>query len=449
MAADGRSLICIAVPDGASVMPIRERLALHWAVTVAAGIDQAHRALRRSTFQVGVVAIASGTAIDPMDLTALLHADPAMQWIGVFPAGLSETDHWRELIVDALVDFHTHPVDLERLALTVGHTYGMARLLGQMKMSLPAGDSGAADIVGDSPAMLQLQRQVRKVARVDAPVLVSGESGTGKELTAHLLHAHSARRAGPFVPVNCGAIPASLIQSELFGYERGAFTGASAARQGLFASAAGGTLFLDEIADLSLDLQTNLLRFLQEKTITRVGSSQSIHIDVRIVAATHVDLEEAVRQGRFRQDLYYRLNVLALTVPPLRDRREDIALLAHHFFRKFGAEKNRRLLGFSTKALNALEAHAWPGNVRELINRVRRAMVMAEGRLVKVTDLGLADRVEPRVSEELDDARVNAERHAIMTGLHRARKNVSQAAKDLGISRMTLYRLMAKHRIRL
>ena len=383
-------------------------------------------------------------------MTALLHSSPGMQWIGVFPPGICDLEPWRELIVDSLVDFHTTPLDTVRFSQTIGHTYGMARLLDQMKLdqatpvpALPV----AGEIVGSSPAMAQLQRHIRKVARVDAPVLLAGESGSGKELAAQQLHRFSARSAGPFVPVNCGAIPAGLIQSELFGYERGAFTGASQSRQGMFESAAGGTLFLDEIADLSLELQANLLRFLQEKTINRVGSTQSIRIDVRIVAATHGDLEDAVQTGRFRQDLFYRLNVLALTVPPLRERVEDISLLANHFFAKFFAEKNPRLVGFSTRAIHAMEAHPWPGNVRELINRVRRAMVMAEGRLIKLGDLGLERRIESRLKEELGDVRVNAERHAIVAGLHRAHRNVTQAARDLGVSRMTLYRLMAKHDI--
>jgi DNA-binding NtrC family response regulator len=442
-----RNLVCVAIPAIEAAAPIRDCLSAQWNVTVARDIESADALIRRHRFDIGIVVVSEPSAVDVGDVQALLHAHPAMQWIGIFPAGACQVPAWRELIVDSLVDFHTLPVDSARLAAMVGHTHGMGRLLEQMKG--PTTADANQDMVGESAVMARLLRHIRKVARVDAPVLVSGESGVGKELAAQQLHRYSTRCNGPFVPVNCGAIPASLIQSELFGYERGAFTGAAQSRIGMFESASGGTLFLDEIADLSLDLQTNLLRFLQERTISRVGSSQSIRIDVRVIAATHVDLEEAVAKGRFRQDLFYRLNVLALTVPPLRERKEDVAPLAKHFFERFGAEKNPRLLGFSTRALHAMEAHPWPGNVRELINRVRRAMVMAEGRLIKVGDLELEGRPEPRLKEDLGVVRVQAERRAIVTGLHRAEHNVSQAARDLGVSRMTLYRLMAKHDITL
>jgi transcriptional regulator with PAS, ATPase and Fis domain len=204
------------------------------------------------------------------------------------------------------------------------------------------------------------------------------------------VHAHSARRKGPFVPINCGAIPASLIQSELFGYERGAFTGAAQARRGLIETAQGGSIFLDEIGDLPMELQANLLRFLQEKTIYRLGSTHSIAVDVRVIAASHVNLAEAVQRGAFREDLYYRLNVLALDVPPLRERKEDLLPLAEDFFHTFSSERAPRVKGFSGRAAQAIRDYDWPGNVRELINRVRRAMVMAEGRLIAPQDLGLS-----------------------------------------------------------
>lgn len=439
-----RNVICVGA-DADECGPILAALSNQWEVAIASGVHAADVFLRRRNFHVGIVVVTDPARTNLGETAALLHSHPGVQWIGVFPPGICEIAPWRELIVDSLVDFHTLPVDPARLRSMVGHTDGMARLLDQMMPPIAAPNT--QDIVGNSAIMARLQRHICKVARVDAPVLVSGESGVGKELAAQQLHRHSARASGPFVPVNCGAIPASLIQSELFGYERGAFTGAAQARVGMFESASGGTLFLDEIADLSLDLQTNLLRFLQERTISRVGSTQSIRIDVRIIAATHVNLEDAVRQGRFRQDLFYRLNVLALTVPPLRERKEDVAMLAAHFFAKFSKDKNARLLGFSAQAIRALEGHSWPGNVRELINRVRRAMVMADSRLIKLTDLDLERRTKTRFKEELGDARTHAERHAIVTGLHRARRNVSQTARDLGVSRMTLYRLMAKHDI--
>lgn len=444
MTTNRRNLVCVSIPEGESTA-FREKLSPTWNITTAGDPASAHASMRCTRMHVGVLWVEDTSTVDVDEFASLLRGHRGMQWIGVFPAGIGNHPAWRELIVDSLVDFHTMPVDLSRLTTTIGHTYGMARLLDQTKS--PPATAVREGIVGNSPAMSKLQRDLRKVATVDAPVLILGESGSGKELTAQQLHRYSPRAGGPFVPVNCGAIPAALIQSELFGYERGAFTGAAQSRQGMFESAAGGTLFLDEIADLSLELQTNLLRFLQERTINRVGSTQSIRVDVRIIAATNVDLEEAVRKGRFREDLFYRLNVLLLTVPPLRDRREDIVSLAQHFFAKFEAEKNARLLGFSTAAVNAMETHAWPGNVRELINRVRRAMVMAEGRLIRINDLGLERHGEARAPEELGPVRINAERLAILSGLHRTHRNISQTARDLGISRMTLYRLMAKHDI--
>lgn len=439
-----RRLICIAISDDDALEPIKRRMP-EWDIHFAHDINAASCLLRRPDFHVGIIAVSNFHQEKVSEVAALLNAHCDIQWIGVFPTGICESSEWRELIVDSLVDFHTLPIDFERLAQVVGHSYGMAKLREQTKL-LPRFSKDAI-LIGDGPAMGQLLRHVRKIARVDAPVLISGESGSGKDLAAQALHRYSDRAAKPFVPVNCGAIPASLIQSELFGYERGAFTGAAHSKQGMFESAAGGTLFLDEIADLSLELQTNLLRFLQEKTINRVGSTQSIVIDVRIIAATHVNLEEAVRTGKFREDLFYRLNVLNLTVPPLREHPEDVAGLAQYFFTKFTEEKNPRLTGFSRNAIRAMESHPWPGNVRELINRVRRAMIMAEGRLVTVGDLGLEQRLDSRLREALGDIRVTAERHAVLTGLHRAQRNVSQAARDLGVSRMTMYRLMAKHDI--
>ena len=243
-------------------------------------------------------------------------------------------------------------------------------------------------------------------------------------------------------------MPSALIQAELFGYEQGAFTGALKAKAGLIETAQGGTIFLDEIADLPLDQQANLLRFLQEGTIYRVGSTKSISVNARVIAASHVNLQTAAAAGRFREDLFYRLQVLPINVPPLRARREDLGDLAQHFFNTFSADKNPALQGFSNSALEAIEQHDWPGNVRELINRVRRAMVLGEGRLITPFDLGLAQlAVSPVIACSLDTMRVDAERKAICVKLEEARYNISRAARELGVSRMTLYRLMAKHQI--
>jgi DNA-binding NtrC family response regulator len=237
------------------------------------------------------------------------------------------------------------------------------------------------------------------------------------------------------------------MQSELFGYERGSFTGAVKDKRGMIESAAGGTLFLDEVGDLMLELQANLLRFLQERTINRVGSSQSVEVDVRVIAASHMRLEDAVRDGRFREDLLYRLNVLPLGVPALRERKEDLQMLALHFFVKFGKDKNPRLNGFSNRAMLAMQSHDWPGNVRELINRIHRAMVMSEGRLITPEDMGLTCPLAKSLGDALVDARVRAECDAIVESLHGNGNNKTRAARKLGVSRMTLYRLMDKHGI--
>jgi len=301
---------------------------------------------------------------------------------------------------------------------------------------------------GQSPAMRNLYRTIEKVARFDAPVLISGESGTGKEVTARTIHGRSLRRDGPFVPVNCGSLPVNLVHSELFGHEKGSFTGAHQRKIGSIQAADGGVVFLDEIGDLPPELQSSLLRFLQEKTIVRVGATQHIRIDARVIAASHVDLWDAVKRGRFREDLYYRLNVLNIHIPPLRERAGDIALLAQAFFNQAGAQKTAQVGGFSSTAVAAMEAHAWPGNVRELINRVQRAMIMCEGRSITAADLGLDPRTAaaevglPRRTADL------IERNVIHEMLRHNANNIAATARELGISRVTLYRLLRKFDIR-
>jgi DNA-binding NtrC family response regulator len=380
------------------------------------------------------------------DLDGFLRRHRATQWVGtVAPIDLDNAA-CRDLIGEHLHDFHTEPVDPARLAHTLGHAHGWAMLRrGPPDAGTAGGDAAATMLVGRSDAMLRLRGHVARVARVDAPVLISGESGSGKELTAQAIHALSGRAARPFVPVNCGAIAPTLIQSELFGHERGAFTGATRGKAGLIESAHGGTLFLDEIGDLPKDLQANLLRFLQEKTICRLGSTRSMPVDVRVVAATHVHLQQAVVAGHFREDLYYRLAVLPVAVPPLRERRDDVAALAEHVFRLYADERTPRLTGFSSRAVAAMLDHAWPGNVRELINRVRRALVMADGRLVTPQDLGLEPAAPAPGQAALDDVRARTERLALRECLLRTGQNVSRAARDLGVSRTTMYRLLSKH----
>jgi DNA-binding NtrC family response regulator len=420
-------------------------LAEDWDVHVALSLGAASRLIGEQHFVVGFMLVVNPDARFCAEIDDFLRSHPHMEWVGGFESSALQLQECRDLVFERMFDHLTMPVDAQRLAATLGHAFGRATL----RHGPAHGDTAANEspIVGATPTIQRLMRQVKRIAKVDAPALICGESGSGKELVAQAIHNASQRASAPFVVVNCGAIPAALIQSELFGHEKGSFTGADRQRRGLIEAANGGTLFLDEIGDLPLDMQTNLLRFLQESTIDRVGSTKSIRVDARVIAATHVDLEAAVASGAFRKDLYYRLNVLPLTVPSLRERGDDIQLLAQHFFDKFASDRGCRLKGFSRRAIVAMTNHDWPGNVRELINRIRRAIVLAEGKWILPTDLGLQQLEEKASRVPLDEARMKAERHVISETLQSAGKNVSFAAKQLRISRMTLYRLMAKHRI--
>jgi DNA-binding NtrC family response regulator len=414
-----------------------------WRLHEVNDLVTAHRLMQEKNFTVGLLVPGKIDDSACTSLDAFLRAHQSVEWVGAFDADLLGTPRCRDLIVDHLFDHHTLPVKLDQIASTLGHAQGHAALRQSSRASEPS--RGDRNIIGNGDSAKLLFRQIQRVAKVDAPVLICGPSGSGKELTAQAVHRHSNRASGPFVPVNCGAIQATLIQSELFGHVKGAFTGATTDGRGLIEAASGGTIFFDEIGDLSLDLQINLLRFLQEKTISRVGSTKSIQVDARVIAATHVNLEKAVAEGRFREDLFYRLNVVQLKVPSLKERQSDIAVLASHFFEHFSNEKAAQLKGFSRRAMLALDEHHWPGNVRELINRVRSAMVMAEGRLISPADLGLEEPTQSAGWDALESARSHAERGVISVSLQQSGKNVTEAAKHLGVSRMTLYRLMAKH----
>jgi DNA-binding NtrC family response regulator len=438
-----KRLLCVAIKGARAV---REKCGAlsGWDVCTVSSMHEASRVLESQRFMVGLLLdCIGGASCDDADRFLRRHC--GLQWVGVFERSTLDDPDWRALVTDHLCDFHTTPLDRARLHHTLGHAHGWAML--RERAVQHAAPESISTIHGQSAAIVALRAQIRKVAPVNAPVLIWGESGSGKELAAHAIHAHSARAAGPFVPVNCGALPPSLIQSELFGYERGAFTGAAKEKAGLIESAAGGTLFLDEIGDLPKEIQSNLLRFLQERTITRIGATREIAVDVRVIAASHVNLKRAVAQGLFREDLYYRLNVLPIEVPPLRERKADLPSLAELFFREYAAEKGAHVKGFSSKAMRAMEQHDWPGNVRELINSIRRAMVLADGRLITPGDLNLADDSFVFSGDALVESRVRAERDAICISLANAGKNVTHAARDLGVSRMTLYRLLAKHNI--
>lgn len=302
-------------------------------------------------------------------------------------------------------------------------------------------------MVSRAPCMRRVIEQIQVVAGVDAPVFITGESGTGKELAARAIHELSPRADAPFIAVNCGAIPPSLIQSELFGYEKGAFTDANNRRMGKIEGASGGTLFLDEVSELPYDLQANFLRFIESGSISRLGSHRETHTDVRIIAASNRDVPLLVEEGRFRQDLFYRLNVLEIRMPPLRERKQDIEPLVELFFERFKHYRPPGLVGISPQAMRLLHEHDWPGNIRELMNTVCRAMLMSDTPFIEVADLPIDNPNRPRRPATLEEIRQQAERTTIVNALKRSRHNVARASRELGVSRVTLYRLMDKYDI--
>jgi two-component system, NtrC family, response regulator len=345
-------------------------------------------------------------------------------------------------------DFFAKPFEPELLNLTIDRAFRLVELQRENRrlqsMQTPDALSG---LMTRDPAMLKVCRTIEKVATSNATVMLLGESGTGKEVLARGLHQASPRRGGKFVAINCAAIPENLLESELFGYEKGAFTGAAKTTLGKIEMASGGTLMLDEIGDLPFSLQAKLLRFLQERTIERVGGRQEIPVDVRIVCATHQDLKALSKESRFREDLYYRLAEIVVDIPPLRARVGDAALLAHAFVRRFAQEQNRGTLALSEEAVRAIEAHPWPGNIRELENCIKRAVIMVDGSQIASQDIGLTvpGMVDDDNVFDLRTIREKAERNAIISAMGRVNGNVVKAAEMLGVSRPTLYDLM--HRL--
>ena len=348
-------------------------------------------------------------------------------------------------------DFLVKPVSGNRLLSTVTNAAEQAGLVASaepepvVSKSRPKGFHG---FIGQSVSMMAVYRTIESVANSRATVFVTGESGTGKEVAAEAIHAESKRRSGPFVAINCGAIPENLLESELFGHVKGAFTGAVENRIGAAKAADGGTLFLDEICEMDLKLQVKLLRFLQERVIERIGGRKPISVDTRIVCATHQNLEEMITEGSFRDDLYYRLAEIVVKIPTLAERSGDAALLAKHFLKRYADEMNPSVKGLAPDALAALDAWAWPGNVRELENRMKRAVIMADEKLITAADLDLADKDEdgPELLN-LKAAREIADRKAIRRAIARTQGNISNAAKLLGISRPTLYDLIKQYEL--
>lgn len=346
-------------------------------------------------------------------------------------------------------DFYQKPVDIEELGLIVRRAYNLHRIEAENRaLQSRAGDGNTVlgGLITAAPEMVRVARTIERVANTNVSVMLLGASGTGKELLARGLHDASDRKGGAFVAINCAAIPENLLESELFGHEKGAFTGAVKTTEGKIELASGGTLFLDEVGDIPLPLQVKLLRFLQERTIERIGGRKSISVDTRIVCATHQDLEAMIADGRFREDLFYRLAEIVVRIPSLAERPGDATLLAKVFVKRFAREMNQQVKGFAADALAAIDAWKWPGNVRELENRVKRAVIMADGKLVNAADLDLdGSQEEDAQPLNLKSAREQADRRVIRHALARSEGNISNTAKLLGISRPTLYDLLKQY----
>jgi two-component system, NtrC family, response regulator len=361
--------------------------------------------------------------------------------------GNGDRGNARRAVELGAADYLSKPVDITEYETVLKRNTYLHTL--EAENAKEAADAEASarfeEIIGNTPKMKEVFGVVSLVAKTDVTVLVQGESGTGKELVSRAVHYKSRRKNAPFVPINCGAIPETLLESELFGHEKGAYTGAHVQRKGKLELADNGTVFLDEIGEMSLPLQVKLLRFLQEREIERLGGRQRVRVDTRIIAASNRELRAEVAAGRFREDLYFRLSVVTVTLPPLRERAEDIAVLAHAFLRR-SCQEYRRKLQFSSEALSAISQHPWPGNIRELENAVQRATIMAKGRFIEPGDLGIAAAVgTERLS--LREARNRVERQVVVDALVRTKGNISRAATELGISRPALHDLLEKHQI--
>jgi two-component system NtrC family response regulator len=419
-------------------------------VILAGDREAALEALR--THQPAVVTLDLGLPPDPdgvsegfATLEAILATRPNTKVIVASGHGARESA--RRAIAMGAFDFYHKPVDIDELGLIVRRAYHVAELEAENRRLAEVGNSGdkvLGGIVTAAPEMIKVARMIERVATANVSVMLLGASGTGKELLAKGLHNASARAGEAFVAINCAAIPENLLESELFGYEKGAFTGAVKTQPGKIEMAEGGTLFLDEVGDIPLPLQVKLLRFLQERVIERVGGRKTIPVDVRIVCATHQDLDAMIAAGRFREDLFYRLAEIVVRIPSLKERPGDAVLLAQYFLTRFARENGRDFKGLTPDAIAAISDWPWPGNVRELENRMKRAVIMAEGSRLTAADLDLVNSSD-EAALTLKVARENADRQAIRRAMLRADGNVSTAAKFLGVSRPTLYDLLKQY----
>ena len=422
-----------------------------YSVVTATDRESAAAAVRRQAPSVVLLDLGLPPAPDTPDegfatLREIVQIAPETKVVVV--SGQDERENAVQAIGLGAYDFCSKPIDLEMLTLIVDRAFRLSdlelenRLLRDRRVETPL-----PGIVTSSRSMSAACRMVERAARANVTVLLLGESGTGKELMAKALHAASDRASEPFVAINCGAIPDNLLESELFGFEKGAFTGAVKQTLGRLELANQGTVFLDEIGDLPLPLQVKLLRFLQERVIERVGGRRPIPVDVRVVCATHQDLKTRIDTGEFREDLFYRVSELVIDIPPLRDRDDDVVLLANYFFRNYNLSQKRSLRGFTTDALSAISAYSWPGNVRELENRVKRAVILADDTRITAADLDLEEGTTETSPMTLKEAREQADIRAIQLALAVSRGNLSQTAKYLGVSRPTIYDLVRQYGI--
>ncbi len=400
------------------------------------------------TLDLGLPPDADGTSEGFQALEDILGQAPHTKVIVV--TGNNDRQHALQAVSMGAYDFFYKPIDADLLGFIVNRAYRLHELEDEnQRLHFTGGNSPLEGVITGSPQMLKMCRTVEKVAPSDATVLVLGESGTGKELIARSIHSLSGRSDERFVAINCAAIPENLLESELFGYEKGAFTGAVKTTPGKIESASGGTLFLDEVGDMPMPLQAKLLRFLQERVIERVGGRQEIPVDVRVICATHKDLPQLAREGTFREDLYYRVSEITIRIPALREREGDALLLARVFLEKFSKQMGKQQHRFSKDALSAIEAYPWPGNVRELENRVKRAVIMAEHKQISVSDLELGGAgVDDTRTFNLREIREQAERQAIVRAMGHVGGKISQASELLGVSRPTMYDLIKKYNLK-
>ncbi len=450
MSVDSRAKLLIVEDDEGLQRQLR------WAyddyeVLVASNRDSAINLLRAE--EPPVVTLDLGLPPDPNGVTegfatleTILSLKPETKVIVASGHGARESA--LRAIASGAYDFYQKPVDIDQLGLIVRRAFQLHGIETEnRKLEEQVGDDRTVlgTMITGAPEMQKVARTIERVANTGVSVMLLGASGTGKELLARGLHQASNRSGGGFVAINCAAIPENLLEAELFGYEKGAFTGAIKTTEGKIELAHGGTLFLDEVGDIPLPLQVKLLRFLQERVIERIGGRKPIAVDTRIVSATHQDLPEMIKAGSFREDLYYRLAEIVVRIPSLAERHGDSVLLAKHFLHRFAREMNPHVKGLSPGALAAIDEWPWPGNVRELENRMKRAVIMADGKLVSAEDLDLEARTEAALPVNLKSARELADRRAIRQALARSENNISSTAKLLGISRPTLYDLMKQY----